>query len=75
MNNGKQQPLKTLGATVLGVLCWLAQPASAGAGKALDEAAMASGFQALEAACFSCHSREVAPAAPVAPPIGAIRRR
>jgi cytochrome c553 len=75
MNNGKQPPLKTLGATLLGVFCWLAQPASAGAGEALDEAAMASGLQTLEAACFSCHSREVAPAAPIAPPIGVIRRR
>ncbi|MHA7815151.1 MAG: c-type heme family protein [Pseudohaliea sp.] len=60
---------------MLGVLCWLAQPAPVIAAEALDQAAMASGFQALESACFSCHSPDATPADRIAPPMAAIRHR
>jgi mono/diheme cytochrome c family protein len=75
MNPMQPEARKTLAVSVLGVLCWLAQAAPVASAEALDQAAMASGFQALETACFSCHSPDAAPADPLAPPMAAIRHR
>lgn len=60
--------LATAFAAALGV-------AVANAEETLDESAMATGFQALESACFTCHSPDAAPAERIAPPMGAIRHR
>ena len=75
MNRLKFTGRKALAGAWLGTLCWIAAPGPVVAGEALNEAAMASGFQTMETACFSCHSPDAEPADRIAPPMAAIRHR
>jgi len=65
-------------AALIGPLAVVERAVSADApqveGAALDQVRLTAGFQALESACFSCHSPDAAAGNRVAPPMAAIKQ-
>lgn len=72
MRNTPSRPWRVFAAVIAAAFVAAFQATAA---DGLDENTMATGFQTLESACFSCHSPDAAPADRIAPPMAAIRHR